>query len=56
MNANNIPKTNIQETTKINNKNTTNNQKRIDFLKNLHTLQMHLNGVNKNLNGYGYKY
>ncbi|WP_051410790.1 ERF family protein [Borrelia duttonii] len=53
---NNITKTNIQETTKMNNKNTTNNQKRIDFLKNLKTLRMGLNGVNKNLNGYGYKY
>ncbi|AHH06939.1 ERF superfamily protein (plasmid) [Borrelia crocidurae DOU] len=40
----------------LNNKNTTNNQKRIDFLKNLKTLRMGLNGVNKNLNGYGYKY
>ncbi|ETZ17827.1 ERF superfamily protein [Borrelia duttonii CR2A] len=56
MNANNVTKTNMPETTKINNTNTTMNQKRIDFLKNLKTLRMGLNGVNKNLNGYGYKY
>ncbi|AHH07561.1 ERF superfamily protein (plasmid) [Borrelia crocidurae DOU] len=56
INSNNITKTNMQETTKINNKNTTSTQKRIDFLKNLKTLRMGLNGVNKNLNGYGYKY
>ncbi|WP_242400639.1 ERF family protein [Borrelia crocidurae] len=55
INSNNITKTNIQEM-KINNKNTTSNQKRIDFLKNLKTLRMSLNGVNKNLNDYGYKY
>ncbi|WP_318250864.1 ERF family protein [Borrelia duttonii] len=56
MKNNNITKTNIQKTTKINNKNTTMNQKRIDFLKNLKKLIIGLNGVNKNLNGYGYKY
>nr|WP_232212784.1 ERF family protein [Borrelia recurrentis] len=56
MNAKNITKTNIQETTKINNKNTTMNQKRIDFLNNLKTLRMGLNCVDKNLDGYGYKY
>ncbi|WP_024654319.1 ERF family protein [Borrelia hispanica] len=44
------------EEIKINNKNTTMNQKRIDFLNNLKTLRMSLDGVNKNLNGYGYKY
>ncbi|WP_081725127.1 ERF family protein, partial [Borrelia coriaceae] len=32
------------------------NQVKIDFLKSLHSLQMSLNGVGKNLNGYGYKY
>ncbi|AFI31932.1 ERF family protein [Borrelia crocidurae] len=42
--------------TKVNNKNIISNQKRIDFLKNLKTLRMGLNGVNKNLDGYRYKY
>ncbi|AHH11396.1 ERF family protein [Borrelia coriaceae] len=32
------------------------NQSKIDFLKSLHSLQMGLSGVAKNLNGYGYKY
>ncbi|WP_235047982.1 ERF family protein, partial [Borrelia hispanica] len=54
-NINNVTKTNMQEIA-INNKNTTMNQKRINFLNNLKTLRMSLDGVNKNLNGYGYKY
>ncbi|WP_038359379.1 ERF family protein [Borrelia hispanica] len=41
---------------KTSNQNTTMNQKRINFLNNLKTLRMSLDGVNKNLNGYGYKY
>ncbi|WP_338321079.1 ERF family protein [Borrelia miyamotoi] len=32
------------------------NQSEIDFLKSLHTLQMQLSGVGKNLTGFGYKY
>ncbi|WP_235047973.1 ERF family protein [Borrelia hispanica] len=51
INSNNFTKTNIQEMT-INNENTTISQKRIDFLKNLRTLKMNLDEVNKNLNGY----
>ncbi|UPA11480.1 ERF family protein (plasmid) [Borrelia parkeri] len=35
---------------------TNENQSKINFLKSLHSLQMHLSGVAKNLNGYGYKY
>ncbi|WP_330730396.1 ERF family protein [Borrelia turicatae] len=35
---------------------TNENQAEINFLKSLHSLQMHLSGVAKNLNGYGYKY
>ncbi|WP_088895215.1 ERF family protein [Borrelia turicatae] len=34
---------------------TNENQAEINFLKSLHSLQMHLSGVAKNLNGYGYK-
>ncbi|UPA12572.1 ERF family protein (plasmid) [Borrelia venezuelensis] len=32
------------------------NQAKINFLKSLYALRMHLSGVDKNLNGYGYKY
>ncbi|AHH04448.1 ERF superfamily protein (plasmid) [Borrelia nietonii YOR] len=43
---------------RVNNQNsvTNENQSKINFLKSLHSLQMHLSGVAKNLNGYGYKY
>ncbi|UPA11115.1 ERF family protein (plasmid) [Borrelia parkeri] len=43
---------------RVNNQNsvTNENQSKINFLKSLHSLQMHLSGVDKNLNGYGYKY
>ncbi|UPA11432.1 ERF family protein (plasmid) [Borrelia parkeri] len=43
---------------RVNNQNsvTNENQAKINFLKSLHSLQMHLSGVAKNLNGYGYKY
>ncbi|WP_247073401.1 ERF family protein [Borrelia turicatae] len=43
---------------RVNNQNsvTNENQSKINFLKSLHSLQMYLSGVAKNLNGYGYKY
>ncbi|AHH10064.1 ERF superfamily protein, partial (plasmid) [Borrelia parkeri SLO] len=43
---------------RVNNQNsvTNENQAKINFLKSLYSLRMNLSGVDKNLNGYGYKY
>nr|WP_255315138.1 ERF family protein [Borrelia miyamotoi] len=55
-NTNNITKTDMQDVTSNQGVAIVESQSKIDFLKSLHTLQMQLSGVGKNLTGFGYKY
>ncbi|WP_025407211.1 ERF family protein [Borrelia hermsii] len=56
-NVNKITKIKVQDVI-VNNQGivTNENHAERDFLKSLYSLRMHLSGIGKNLNGYGYKY
>ncbi|WAZ85656.1 ERF family protein [Borrelia miyamotoi] len=55
-NNNNITKTNMQDVMSNQGLIMHEKQSKLEFLKSLHTLQMQLSGVGKNLTGFGYKY
>ncbi|WAZ72663.1 ERF family protein (plasmid) [Borrelia miyamotoi] len=55
-NTNNITKTDMQDVTSNQGVAIVESQSKIDFLKNLKSLRMGLNGIDKSLNGYGYRY
>ncbi|WP_338321102.1 ERF family protein [Borrelia miyamotoi] len=53
---NNITKTDMQDVTSNQGVAIVESQSKIEFLKNLKSLRMGLNGIDKSLNGYGYRY